>query len=110
MAFGALFILYVVIAFSFVMTSIFMFLPKREETVHKIFFALAVMLGVLVTVIDATSLPSNYVSQIVAAWMGLVPAGIGIILAAAKGRPTTASKILVMLTSIFGAVCYFFLM
>ncbi|MCD7796886.1 MAG: hypothetical protein LUG95_04575 [Clostridiales bacterium] len=109
MALSSLLILEVVIVFSFAVTSIFMFLPKKEKTVHKIFFALAVMLGILVTVIDATSLPSNYVSQIIIAWLGLVPSAIGVIIAVAKGRPTAVSKLLVMITSVLGALGYFFL-
>lgn len=110
MALGALFILEIVILFSFIITSLFMFLPKKEESVHKIFFALSVMLGVLVTAINATSLPSNYTTQIVIAWMGLLPSAIGIIIAVAKGKPTAPSKILTMLTTIIGAVGYLFLM
>lgn len=110
MALGALFILEIVIVFSFIITSIFMFLPKKEEAVHKIFFALSIMLGILVTAINATSLPSNYTTHIIIAWMGLIPAAIGVIITVAKGRPTVPSKILAMLTSIVGAVEYLFLM
>lgn len=109
MALSALFLLEVVILFSFIITSVFMFVPKENETVHKIFFSLAVMLGMLVTIIDATSLPSNYVLQIIMAWLGLIPSAIAIIIAAAKGRPNTAAKILVMLTSIYGAAGYLLL-
>ena len=110
MAIGALFILEVVIVFSFVITSFFMFFPKKEETLHKVFFALSVMLGVLITIISATSLPSNYTAQIAVTWMGLIPAAIGVIISVAKGRPTAATKILSMLTSILGAVFYLFLL
>ena len=108
MALGALFLLDVIIAFSFVVSSLFMFLPKKNETVHKIFFALAVMLSIFITVIDTTSLPTNMKMQTVVAWLGLVPSAIGIIITAAKGKPNTAAKLLVMLTSIFGALGYFF--
>ncbi|MGN0522192.1 MAG: hypothetical protein ACI4IQ_06100 [Eubacterium sp.] len=107
--FGALFILEVVILFSFVVTSLFMFLPKKEELVHKIFFSLAIMLGILVTTVDATSLPSTCRPQIIIAWLGLVPSAIAIIAAVAKGRPTAFSKLLVMLTSVWGALGYYFL-
>lgn len=108
MALGALFILEIVILFSFIITSIFMFLPKEEKTVHKIFFVLAVMLGILVTVMNATSLPSNFTTQIIVAWMGLIPAAIGIIISVAKGRPTVPAKILAMLTTIIGVMEYLF--
>lgn len=37
MALSAMFILEVVIVFSFVVTSLFMFIPKKNEAVHKIF-------------------------------------------------------------------------
>ena len=110
MALGLLFILEVVIAFSFVITSLFMFVPKKETVVHKIFFALAVMLGLLVTIIDATSLPSNFIPQIIIAWLGMVPSAIGILIAVAKGNPNTIAKLLVMATSIYGAVCYLFIL
>lgn len=108
MALGALFILEVVILFSFIVTSLFMFVPKKNITVHKIFFSLAVMLSVLVTVIDATSLPVNYTLQIVLAWLGLVPSAIAVIITVAKGQPHIPAKLLVMLSSIYGAVGYLF--
>lgn len=110
MAIGALFILEVVIVFSFIVTSLFMFIPKNNDTVHKIFFVLAVMLGIMVTVISATALPSNSTSRIIAAWLGLVPAAIGVIIAVAKGKPTAAAKLLSMLTSIYGFLGYLFFM
>lgn len=110
MAFTVLFLLEVIALFSFIVTSLFMFIPKNNEAVHKIFFALAIMLGIFVTIIDATALPSNYTTQIIIAWMGLIPAGIGVILAVAKGKPSVASKLLVMLTSVLAALGYFFLM
>lgn len=84
MALSAMFILEVVIVFSFIVTSLFMFIPKKNEAVHKIFFVLSVMLGILVTFISATSLPSNMQMQTVACWLCLVPAAIGIIISVAK--------------------------
>lgn len=105
-AFGALFILEVIIVFSFVVTSIFMFVPKNNEGVHKIFFALAIMLGVLVTIIDATALPSNFTAQIIMAWLGLVPSAIAVVMSVAKGKPNTLAKLLIMATSIYGALGY----
>lgn len=109
MAFGALFLLEVILLFSFIVSSLFMFVPKNNETVHKIFFSLSVMLGVFVTVIDATSLPSNLTAQVIVAWLGLVPAAVAVVITVAKGKPCVISKILVMLTSVFGALGYFFL-
>lgn len=110
MALSALLILEIIIVFSFIITSFFMFFPKKEETLHKVFFALAIMLGALVTVINATSLPSNFTTQIILAWLGLIPSAIGIITAVASGRPNAFAKILVMLTTIYGAVSYLFIM
>ena len=40
MALSAMFILEVVIVFSFIITSLFMFIPKKNEVVHKIFFCI----------------------------------------------------------------------
>lgn len=108
-AFGALFILEVIIVFSFVVTSIFMFVPKNNESVHKIFFALAIMLGILVTIIDATALPSNFTAQIIMAWLGLVPSAVAVVMTVAKGKPNTLAKLLVMVTSLYGAMGYLFI-
>lgn len=107
MALAALLILEIVIAFSFVVTSIFMFLPKGNETVHIIFFWLGVALSVLVTFVDATSIPSNMRTQIIMAWCGMIFAAIGIIVRMIAGKTNTAANILVMLSSIYGAVGYF---
>lgn len=108
-AFGALFILEVIIVFSFVVTSVFMFVPKNNESVHKIFFALAIMLGILVTIIDATALPSNFTAQIIMAWLGLVPSAVAVVMTVAKGKPNTLAKLLVMVTSLYGAMGYLFI-
>lgn len=105
MALGAMFILDVVIVFSFLITSLFMFVTK-SETVHKIFFALALMLGILVTFISATSLPTNMVPYIIISWLGLVPAAIGVIIAVAAGKPNVIAKLLVMATTIYGVLSY----
>lgn len=105
---GALFFLEVIILFSFIVSSLFMFIPKKNESIHKVFFAMAVMLADFVTIIDATSLPSNMQPQSIIAWCALVPAGIGVIITAAKGKPNTAAKLLVMATSVLGAAGYYF--
>lgn len=109
MALSIMLILEIVIIFSFLVTSIFMFVPKNNPTVHKIFFALSIMLGILVTVIDATSLPSNYTPQIIIAWIGLVPSAIAVIISAVKGKPNTLAKFLTMVTTVFGVLGYLFL-
>lgn len=109
MALSVMLILEIVIVFSFVITSLFMFIPKKNETVHKIFFALAIMLGILVTVIDATALPSNLVNHIIIAWLGLVPSALAVIITVAKGKPNAFAKLLVMLTTILGEIGYFLL-
>ena len=102
MALSAMFILEVVIVFSFIITSLFMFIPKKNEVVHKIFFALSIMLGILVTFISATSLPANMKLQTV------VPAAIGIIISVAKSKPNAFAKICSMLTTILSILGYFF--
>ena len=107
MALSAMFILEVVIVFSFVVTSLFMFIPKKNEAVHKIFFVLSVMLGILVTFISATSLPSNMQMQTVACWLCL--AAIGIIISVAKGKPNVLAKLCSMLTIILSVLGYYFL-
>lgn len=110
MAFGLLAILYTIIAFSFVVTSIFMFVPKNNPTVNKIFFALAVALAFFVTVISATSLPTNFRVQIAAAWAGLIFAAIGVIIRVAKGKTSMPANLLVMLSTAYGIAGYFLFM
>lgn len=110
MVFGAMLILYVIIAFSFIITSVFMFIPKKNETVHIIFFWLAVALSVLVTFISATSLPSNYTNQIIAAWCGLLFSAVGIIVRMIAGKTNAVANVLVMLSTIYGCAGYFLLM
>lgn len=110
MAFNALFILYVFVAFSFVVTSVFMFVPKKNETVHIIFFWLAVALSVFTTFIDATALPSNYTTQIVIAWCGLLFSAVGIIIRMIAGKTNSIANVLVMLSTIYGCAGFFLLM
>lgn len=110
MAFTAMFILYVLIAFSFIVTSVFMFFPKGNQTVNLIFFWLAVALSVFVTFIDATALPSNYVRQIVFAWAGLLFSAVGVIVRLASGKTNSIANVLVMLSSVYGIAGYFLLM
>lgn len=109
MAFSAQLILEVVILFSFLVTTVFMFFPKEEKTVHKIFFALSLMLGVLVTTVSATSVAPTMRPQIIMAWLGLVPSAIAVIVAVAKNRPTTLTKLFAMATTLYGALVYLFL-
>lgn len=109
MALSTMFILEVVIVFSFIITSLFMFIPKNNDAVHKIFFALSVMLGILVTFISATSMPSNMQLQTIACWMCLVPAAIGIIISVAKGKPNFFAKFCSMLTTVLAVLGYYFL-
>ncbi|MBQ7739632.1 MAG: hypothetical protein IJT65_00150 [Eubacterium sp.] len=109
MVFQPLLILEIVIVFSFIVTSVYMFKPKGNETVHLIFFWLGVALSCLVTFISATSLPasSEFVNQIIFAWCGLLPAAIGIIIRMATGKTNTIANVLVMLSTVYGAACYF---
>ena len=107
MAFSALFILYVVIVFSFLVTSYFMFRPKDNETVHLIFFWLGAALSLLVTIINATSLPPDRVNQIIAAWCGILLTAVGVIIRMATGKTNTIANALVMLSILYGAAGYF---
>lgn len=109
MAFSPLFILYVVIVFSFIVTSIFMFKPKGDERVHIIFFWLAVALSVLVTFINATNLPAELTTQCVAAWCGILFTAVGIIVRMITGRTSAVANVLVMISTIYGCAGYFLL-
>lgn len=108
MAFTTMFLLEVVIVFSFIVTSLFMFITK-DELVHKIFFSLAIMLGIMVTVVSATSMPPEMIPHIVLAWLGLIPAAVGILVCISSGKPNAFAKICVMATTVYGVVCYFLL-
>lgn len=106
MALSAMFILYIIIVFSFIITSVFMFIPKKNETVHIIFFWLAVALSVMVTFIHATSLPSNYTNRIIAAWCGLLFSAVGIIVRMIAGKTNAVANVLVMLSTVYGCALY----
>lgn len=99
----------IMIVFSFIITSIFMFKPKGNETVHIIFFWLAIALNVLVTFISATSVPNGYIKEVVIAWCGLIISAIGIVIRIAKGKTSAIANMFVMLSTIYGICGYFFL-
>ncbi len=109
MALSPLFILYVVIVFSFIVTSVFMFAPKGDERVHIIFFWLACALSLLVTFINATALPatSDFTDKIILAWCGLIFTALGIIVRMLKGKTNTVANLLVMVATVYGCVGYF---
>lgn len=109
MVFTPMFTLYIMIAFSFIVTSIFMFKPKSNETVHLIFFWLGVALSFFVTFINATALPAEYVKQIVFAWAGLLFSTVGIIVRLASGKTNAIANVLVMMSTIYGIGGYFLL-
>ena len=102
-------ILYIVIVFSFIVTSVFMFKPKDDERVHIIFFWLAVALSVLVTFIDATSLAPGMTNKIIAAWAGLLFSAVGIIIRMITGKTNSIANVLVMVSTVYGVSGYFLL-
>lgn len=104
-----LFVLYVVIVFSFIVTSVFMFRPKGDERVHIIFFWLAVALSVLVTFINATALAPDMRNKIIAAWAGLLFSAVGIIIRMITGKTNTIANALVMVCTLYGVAGYFLL-
>ena len=104
-------VLYIVIVFSFLVTSIYMFVPKDDERVHLIFFWLGCALSLLVTFLNATSLPATkeYSQKIIMAWCGLLFTAVGIIVRMAKGKTSSVANVLVMLSTVYGAATYFIL-
>lgn len=109
LALSPMLLLGIVIAFSFVITSIFMFKPKDNETVHIIFFWLAVALNVLVTFISATSLPDGYMREAIIAWCGLIISAVGIVIRIGKGKTSIIANIFVMMSTVYGVLGYFLL-
>ncbi len=111
MALSPLFILYIVIVFSFIVTSFFMFKPKGDERVHIIFFWLACALSLLVTFISATSLPASleYAERIIISWAALVFTALGILIRMIKGKTSAVANVLVMLSTVYAAATYFIL-
>ena len=111
MALSPLFILYVVIVFSFIVTSVFMFKPKGDERVHIIFFWLACALSLLVTFISATSFPASaeYAERIIVVWCALVFTALGILIRMIKGKTSSVANVLVMLATVYAAATYFIL-
>ena len=86
-----------------------MFRPKDDERVHIIFFWLGVALAALVTFINATALPGERLDQILIAWAGLIFAAVGVIIRMATGKTNSIANVLVMLSTVYGAVSYFIL-
>lgn len=109
LALSPMLILEIVIVFSFIITTIFMFKPKNNETVHIIFFWLAIALNVLVTFISATSIPEGFVKEVVLAWCGLIISAIGVVIRVAKGKTSFVANMFVMASTIYGVLGYFFL-
>ena len=109
LALSPMLLLGIVIAFSFIITSIFMFKPKGNETVHIIFFWLAVALNVLVTFISATSLPDGYMREAIIAWCGLIVSAVGIVIRIGKGKTSVIANIFVMMSTVYGVLGYFLL-
>lgn len=109
LALSPMLILEVVIVFSFIITTIFMFKPKDNETVHIIFFWLAVALNVLVTFISATSVPDGFLREVVLAWCGMIISAVGIVIRVAKGKTSIVANLFVMASTIYGVMGYFFL-
>ena len=109
MALQPLFILYVVIVFSFIVTSVFMFKPKGDERLHLIFFWLAVALSMLVTFINATSLAPEMTVKIIAAWCGLLFSAVGIIVRMVAGKTNAVANVLVMVSTLYGVAGYLLL-
>lgn len=107
LALSPMLILEIVIVASFIITSIFMFKPKDNDGVHKIFFWLGVLLNVLVTFINATSYPEGMFTQVIVAWAGLVFTGIGIVIHIWVGKKNTVANVLVMMATIYGCASYF---
>lgn len=100
-------ILCVVVLVCFVATSIFMFKPNGNKTVHNISYWLAIVLGVAVTVINATALPSNMTLNMVLAWLGLLFAVASIIIKFVKGNSNNLAKILAMICTVYGCIWFF---
>lgn len=109
LALSPMLILEIVIVFSFIITSIFMFKPKGNETVHIIFFWLAIALNVLVTFISATSLPEGFGREVLITWCGLIISAIGIVIRIAKGKTSPTANLFVMMATIYGVLSYFLL-
>lgn len=84
-----------------------MFKPKGDERVHIIFLWLGVALAFLVTFINATSLPAENIGPVLIAWCGIIPAALGIIIRMITGKTNSIANILIMLSTVYGAVSYF---
>lgn len=105
MALGFLMIFFVVTLVISIITTSLMFILKNE-TASSIFFILASAIAVLVTVLHATALPSNYTGHILFAWLMGVPAIVGLVLRFVVKKNYFLAKILVTVSvfmGIFGA-------
>ena len=100
-----LLILFVVLTVAVGLGTTFLFLAKNPK-VEKVLFYFVVFLGIGIAWIRATSLPTNYVGEIVTAWCIGFLSIIGIIAWAKKHKQL--AKWLVTVSSIVGLIQLFF--
>lgn len=100
-----LLILFVVLTLAVGLGTAFLFLTKNAK-VQKVLFYFVAFLGMLIGGLSATSLPSNYVGQMIIAWVIGFLSIIGIVLWVKKYE--TVAKWMVAASAILGLVQLFF--
>lgn len=110
MALGVYFILFIVITVISLLGIVFLFLAKNESVKSKLFYFLAVW-GMAISVLNATSMPSNFlVSQIICWCFGFISlAGLFLHIKASARNQYLVAYILVTI-SIVGSILKMFIL
>ncbi|MDA3730876.1 hypothetical protein PBV87_05100 [Niameybacter massiliensis] len=102
-----LLIMFTVLAVMSGLSITFLFLSKKPQ-VQNIFFYIAAVLGMFIAFLSATSLPSNYIGEIIVSWGFGILAVAGIIVKVKNPQKAKIAKYLVTVSVILGLLKLFF--
>ena len=106
MAIGMIVILFVGLCVISILGTLLLLLVKSEKAKRKIFYAMSVW-GMAVAVLSATSLPTNYTAQQIAAWaLGFLSVA-GIVVQAKEKMQLNIAYALVIVSCLGGVVKMF---
>lgn len=102
-----LLILFVALTVISCLSIAFLFLAKNQKT-KDIFFYLLAILGMLVAFMSATSLPTNFIMEMIIAWSFGVLSIIAIIIKVKNPQNDKIAKYLVTASVVIGIIDLFF--
>lgn len=104
---GALLILFISMTVISICAAL-MLLITKEKNKQNIAFIFAGAVSVIITLLNVTSLPTNWVMEKCIAWLMGVPAIIGLVLYFVVKKYYMLSKILIVSSMILGIIKIFF--